>query len=149
MAKEHSNSGLPAVPRKTTPRWRLHVAAFLLLLLPGTPGCTLSQEAPATAPAAPISFSEADRQLILDFYREFDFPPEIADPAIIAPDLEQRLETTATLPPGLAAVPLPMKLEQTLTPLPPGYVRFRAGSAVVLMDVRTWEVVDQVPVEFR
>ncbi len=73
----------------------------------------------------------------------------MADPAILAPSLQVRLQATAKVPPGLAGEPLPVDLEKKLSPLPAGYERFRAGSAVILMDIRTREVLDQVQLDFR
>jgi hypothetical protein len=94
------------------------------------------------AEAPRIVFTEEDRELILEFYEGHRFPPELADPEFIDPDLERRLTRSLQLPPGLAARPLPHELERQLSHLPPGYVRFLVGSDAVLMDVRLWEVRD-------
>jgi hypothetical protein len=122
------------------------LAAIALLL--SIAGCSIPADAPSPVPAE-VTFSPRDRQLIADFYEKYEFPPEIADPSVIAPDLETRLETTAKMPPDIAAIPLPVALEEKLSPLPPGYVRFRAGAAVILMDARIQQVIDQVPIAFH
>ncbi len=112
-------------------------------------GCAIPEEPPAQVPGAVVRFTPRDRQLIHDYYRNYPFPPGIANPSLLAPELQNRLEITAKVPPDLAGEPLPQALMEKLSSLPPGYVRFRAGSAVILMDVRTREVMDQVQIAFR
>lgn len=91
-----------------------------------------------------VRFSDRDRELIRRFYSKHEFPPELSDPEILARDLEKRIEISAVLPPGPSGTPLPVDLESHLSQLPPGYVRFRSGADVVLMDSRTREVLDVI-----
>jgi hypothetical protein len=91
-----------------------------------------------------VHFSEGDRELIRQFYSTYEFPPELSDPEVLATDPETRIEISAALPPGPSGTPLPAGLESRLSSLPPGYVRFRSGDDVVLMDTRTREVLDVI-----
>lgn len=92
-----------------------------------------------------VRFSERDRETILQFYSTYEFPPELSDPELLSPDPEKRIETAAVLPPDPGGTPLPADLESQLSSLPPGYIRFRVGEDVILMDSRTREVLDVIP----
>ena len=120
----------------------LMAMAVVLLFLAG---CSIPAEVTTPAPAE-VVFSPQDRQRIVDFYADYAYPPALAEPSIVAPDLTQRLEITARVPPDIAATPLPLALEKQLSPLPSGYERFRAGDAVYLMDVRIRQVIDRVAI---
>jgi len=91
-----------------------------------------------------IGFSDRDRETIRDFYSRYEFPPELSNPAVLDHAPGKRIERSAVLPPGPGGAPLPADLESRLSELPPGYVRFRSGSDVVLMDSRTREVLDVI-----
>jgi hypothetical protein len=94
-------------------------------------------------------FTERDRELIRDFFDRYRFDLSLAKPAILAPDLAERIEESAILPPGLGELPLPRKLEAKLSPMQPPFARFMVGSDVVLMNVQTREVQDVVKDVFR
>ncbi len=120
------------------------VVIFVLGAFVASAACSIPVEPTRGAEASPVRFSDDDRALIREYYSRFEFPPDLQDPDALALDLEQRIELSATLPPDIAAFPLPLELHQQLGPLPPGYARFRTGQDVVLMDVRTRQVVDLV-----
>ncbi len=114
----------------------------LLVVALAIAGCSIPVEQPWGVEASPVRFSDEDRVVIREYYSAFRFPPELQDPDVVSPDLSRRLEISATLPPGIAAYPLPQELHRQLSPLPHGYERFRTGQDVVLMDMRTGQVVD-------
>lgn len=91
-----------------------------------------------------VSFNRHDRALIEQYYRgarRQGLPPGLAKRnGALPPGLAKR----DTLPPGLAADPLPVELERQLAPLPSGYVRVRVGGDIVLMDRRTRVVFDVI-----
>ena len=105
--------------------------------------CTV-RSVPAGVEGAAVRFTDVDRETIKTYYERFTHPPELLDPDALAPSLEERLAISASVPPETAAMPLPVELQQSLSSLPPGYERFRIGSEVVLMDVRTRQVVDVI-----
>lgn len=91
-----------------------------------------------------IHFSDRDRELIREFYSRYEFPPELSDPELLSPDPAKRIEISAVLPPEPGGTPLPLDLESRLSRLPAGYIRFRIGDDVILMDLRTREVRDVI-----
>jgi hypothetical protein len=116
------------------------LAMFVLLS-----GCTQrSRNWQGLFTSSGVQFSNRDRELIHEFYKQYEFPPELADPEILARDPERRIEISAALPPGPGGSPLPVDLESRLSRLPRGYIRFRVGADVVLMDSRTREVLDVI-----
>jgi hypothetical protein len=126
---------------------RVKVTLLFLLaasVIGGAGACSIPIRPTTGIETSPVRFTENDRALIREYYSNFEFPPELEDPSVIAPGLKQRLELSATLPPDIAAFPLPLELQEQLASIPPGYERFRTGQDVVLMDVRTRQVVDIV-----
>ncbi len=88
--------------------------------------------------------SPAERRVIREFYRQYEWPPSVTGEPSQDALLEERIKVTAQLPPGLGELPLPEALRDQLSPLPPGYARFLVGSDVVLMNARTRQITDVV-----
>jgi hypothetical protein len=86
-----------------------------------------------------LAFSDQERHLIHDYYRR-NLPPGLAKRSQLPPGLAKR----SSLPPGLSGERLPRELESRLSSLPDGYVRFRIGTDVVLMNAQTRVVFDIV-----
>lgn len=86
----------------------------------------------------------SEREAIREFYRGYEWPPTVTAAPVPEAPLEERIEVSAELPPGLGGMPLPQALRDQLSPLPQGYARFLVGSDVVLMNTRTREVIDVV-----
>lgn len=108
-------------------------------------GCGPPPGAMGELPAADdVHFSEQDRAAIREFFGLHPPSPTPGQPGAPGPAAAEQIEAAAMLPPDLAAIPLPAELEKQLSALPPGYIRFRAGDDVVLMDERTREVKDVV-----
>lgn len=98
-----------------------------------------------------IHFSDGDRRYVHDYYAShrasrggkkgrghnphgnFDELP---------PGIRKQVAQGKGLPPGLAKKRLPDDLERRLSPLPDGYVRFRIGTDLVIMNTKTNVVVD-------
>lgn len=97
---------------------------------------------PPAAPAA-SGFSDMDVTIIRDYYRRFGAPAFSAAPRY--PHwLQQQLQRGALMPQGLIVELLPPDLERLLLPLPPEYVRLRAGDDVILLDRPMNVIVDVV-----
>ncbi len=120
-------------------RWTWCLLLLLPCALPPGPERPVVQEH-----NGPVRFTVEDERQIRDHYRQFRFAPELAEAPEVTAELEDKIARSAQLPPGRALFALPEELERALSPLPPGYARFRAGGDVLLMDVRTEEVVDWV-----
>ena len=90
-----------------------------------------------------VAFSVRDRTLIREYYRHH-LPPGLAKRSSLPPGLQKQVKRRGQLPPGLRKERLPRELELKLSSLPSGYVRFRIGMDVVLMNTRTQIVVDVV-----
>jgi hypothetical protein len=90
-----------------------------------------------------IAFSVRDRSLIRKYYRH-RLPPGLAKRSSLPPGLQKQVKQRGQLPPGLRKERLPNELEVKLSPLPTGYIRFRIGTDVVLMNTRTQVVVDVI-----
>ncbi len=91
-----------------------------------------------------IAFSTHDRSLIRDYYRRHQLPPGLAKRSSLPPGLQKQVQRRGQLPPGLRRDRLPDDLEVKLSRLPTGYIRFRIGTDVVLMNTRTQVVVDVI-----
>ena len=98
-----------------------------------------------------VSFGEEDRRKIKGYYRGKDkraqpkkMPPGLAKKQELPPGLQKHIARYRVLPPGLQGRNFPPELEQTLSPLPRGYVRLRLGGDVVLMDEKTRIAVDVI-----
>ncbi|OGT80094.1 MAG: hypothetical protein A3J35_03945 [Gammaproteobacteria bacterium RIFCSPLOWO2_02_FULL_52_10] len=90
-----------------------------------------------------IRFSDQDRRLIQDYYRQpvkhKKTPPGLAKRGgNLPPGLAKR----DTLPPGLQGRGLPGDLEGSLVRLPAGYVRVQIGADIVLMHRDTRVIFD-------
>ncbi len=90
-----------------------------------------------------VAFSVRDRTLIREYYRHH-LPPGLAKRSSLPPGLQKQVKRRGQLPPGLRKERLPKELEVKLSSLPSGFVRFRIGIDVVLMNTRTQMVVDVV-----
>ena len=71
-------------------------------------------------------------------------PPGLAKKDAPPPGLQKHIVKHGELPPGLKGRSLPYELENSLTPLPKGFVRLKVGGDVVLMNEKTRIVVDVV-----
>ena len=71
-------------------------------------------------------------------------PPGLAKRDRLPPGLERQLVVRGTLPPGLRRQmhPCPTEVEQYLPPPPPGYMHTIIGGHVVLVNRRTFFVLD-------
>lgn len=101
----------------------------------------------ATSPV----FGPRDRDIIGGYYRNrySSLPPGLAKRGgQLPPGLERQLERHGTLPPGLQERlgPFPLELSRQLPPLPPGYIRGVIGESVVVVNRRTWVIVDVIQV---
>lgn len=97
---------------------------------------------------AVMVFSTTDREKITRYYKgsgkSKKVPAGLAKKKELPPGLQQHIEKYGELPPGLEGQRLPFDLEQTLSHLPGGYVRIKAGGAVVLLDERTRIILDVI-----
>ena len=94
-----------------------------------------------------LSFSDADRRNILDFYqgrksKSKKTPPGLAKRKNLPPGLQKQIERNGRLPPGLQGRGLPGDLEHRLDRLPGGYVRLVVGRDIVLVKEKTGIVLD-------
>ena len=91
-------------------------------------------------------YSDRDRDEIRGWYHEHrdHLPPGLAKRDQLPPGLERQLVARGTLPPGLRKkmIPCPEELEQRLPPPPVGYAHFVVGGNVVLLNRRTYMVLD-------
>ena len=103
-----------------------------------------------------VIFSDRDRAVIDDYYggyhhgkhksrgRGKGLPPGLAKREQLPPGLQKQIQRNGALPPGLQRDALPGELEELLSPLPYGYVRFRVGGDIVLMEQNTRIMVDVI-----
>ena len=107
-------------------------------------------------------FSETERQLITDYFRDEyrlededdrdkkhkkdkkkkGLPPGLAKKDQLPPGLQKQLQRNGTLPPGLAKRDLPADLESRLAPPHDGYERVIADTHVVLVEKATGIIMD-------
>ena len=91
-------------------------------------------------------YSDHDRGEIREWYRthQNNLPPGLAKRDSLPPGLERQLEARGTLPPGLQRkmYRCPDDLERSLPPPPPDCDHFIIGGHVVLMNRRTFAVID-------
>ena len=91
-------------------------------------------------------YSDHDRDEIRGWYREDHdhLPPGLAKRDRLPPGLERQLVVRGTLPPGLRAkiVICPRDLERHLPPPPPDCEHVVIGGHIVLLNRRTFLVVD-------
>jgi Ni/Co efflux regulator RcnB len=90
-------------------------------------------------------YREHDRELH-EWYREHynSLPPGLAKRDRLPPGLERQLVVRGTLPPGLQKKmqPCPVEVERFLPPPPAGYVHTVIGGNVVLVNRKTFFVLD-------
>ena len=86
------------------------------------------------------------------YYREHadDLPPGLARRDALPPGLERQLRVRGTLPPGLQRRmrPCPVEVERFLPPPPPGYTHTVIGGHIVLVNPKTYFVLDVFHFEF-
>ena len=91
-------------------------------------------------------YSDQDRVRMRDWYRGRlgNLPPGLARRDRLPPGLEKQIRVRGTLPPGLRARvrPCPPDFERLLPPPPPDYERVFIGGNLVLMNRRTFVVLD-------
>jgi hypothetical protein len=139
---------------------RLLVLGFVLTLAPATDASsdrdqskghkdqkTGKNQADVHAMAPP--FGARDRDIIGGYYRNrhSNLPPGLAKRGgKLPPGLERQLERNGTLPPGLQKrlEPFPLELSRQLPPLPSGYVRGLIGGSAIVVNRRTWAIVDVI-----
>ncbi len=104
----------------------------------------------ATQPGVSITgevvFTTQDQKIIKEYYQggQGKLPPGLAKRAKLPPGLRKHIERDGTLPPGLQKKiqPLPVELEQRLTPLPSGVTRASIGVDVIIVDKTTKKILD-------
>lgn len=124
-------------------------AAVLALALAGLAGCqTYPSEGDVRVHDrgydARIVFSDRDRMVLRDYYRDYRLPPGLAKKGKVPPGHAFKLERDRGLPPGVQWDRLPADLERRLSRLPGGYVRIIVGGDVAILHSRTRVVVDVV-----
>ena len=97
------------------------------------------------------AYSNHDRDVIRGWYGEQgdNLPPGLAKKDRLPPGLEKQLERRGTLPPGLQKKvrPCPAELERRLPPPPPGYAHTIIDGHIVLMNRKTYAVLDVFHIE--
>lgn len=91
-----------------------------------------------------VAFSDADRRIIRDFYRE-DYrrlPPGLAKKGKVPPGHAYKLRRNQGVPPDIHWDYLPPEVERRLSRLPDGYVRVVIGADVAILHTRTRVVID-------
>ena len=98
-------------------------------------------------------YSNHDRDEMRDWYRNHrdNLPPGLAKRDRLPPGLEKQLEARGTLPPGLRKKieRCPEDLERRLPPPPPECRHALVGGHIVLLNVKTFAVVDVFHFEMR
>jgi|SRR6185295_18721942 len=96
-------------------------------------------------------YSDHDRDVIRGWYHDQggNLPPGLAKKDRLPPGLEKQLERRGTLPPGLQKKirPCPVELERRLPPPPPGYTHTVIEGHIVLMNRKTYAVLDVFHIE--
>jgi hypothetical protein len=91
-------------------------------------------------------YNDHDREAIREWYHHHrdDLPPGLAKRDELPPGLERQLEVRHSLPPGLRKKihDCPEDLERRLPPPPPDYRHVLIGGHVVLLNARTFVVID-------
>lgn len=91
-------------------------------------------------------FSDHDHDVIRGWYHDHDrdLPPGLAKKDRLPPGLEKQLVVRGTLPPGLRKKmqPCPEELERRLPPPPIGYEHTVIGGHLVLVNQKTFVVLD-------
>ncbi len=91
-------------------------------------------------------YSQRDRDEMQRWHHEYrgDLPPGLAKKDRLPPGLEKQLRRRGTLPPGLRGYvqPCPLELARRLPPPPPDCENVVIGGRIVLMNRRTFMVLD-------
>jgi Ni/Co efflux regulator RcnB len=90
-------------------------------------------------------YRDHDRELREWYHTNYDhLPPGLAKRDRLPPGLERQLVVRGTLPPGLRRQmhPCPVEVERQLPPPPPGYMHTAIGGHIVLVNRRTFFVLD-------
>ena len=91
-------------------------------------------------------YDDRDHQVMHGWYQSHrgNLPPGLAKRDRLPPGLERQLELRGTLPPGLRGriYAVPVDLERELPPPPPNCEHVFIGGHVVLLNRRTFVVVD-------
>ena len=97
------------------------------------------------------AYSDHDHDIIRAWYHDQgnNLPPGLAKKDRLPPGLEKQLERRGTLPPGLQKKirPCPVELERRLPPPPPGYANTIISGHIVLMNRKTYAVLDVFHIE--
>jgi hypothetical protein len=91
-----------------------------------------------------VVFSDRDRSILRDYYRDYRLPPGLAKKGKVPPGHAYRLQRQQSLPPGANWEYLPADLDRRLSRLPEGYVRIVVGGDVAILHTRTRVVLDVV-----
>jgi Ni/Co efflux regulator RcnB len=98
-------------------------------------------------------YSERDYEVVRVWYRghESNLPPGLAKRDRLPPGLQRQLDERGTLPPGLRKkmVRCPIELERQLPPPPPECRHVFIGGSLVLVNTRTFLVVDVFHFDFH
>ena len=140
--------------------WLLICAVLLLSLAPGTAFADHDHDGDqdhGNGHAYGHEKHDRDRDDDRGHYRDHDrelrewyranynhLPPGLAKRDRLPPGLERQLVVRGTLPPGLRRQmhPCPVEVERHLPPPPPGYMHTVIGGHVVLVNRRTFFVLD-------
>jgi hypothetical protein len=91
-------------------------------------------------------YDDRDREIMHGWYENHrgNLPPGLAKKDRLSPGLERQLELRGTLPPGLRVRihAVPVDLERELPPPPPNCEHALIGGHVVLLNSKTFVVVD-------
>jgi Ni/Co efflux regulator RcnB len=93
-------------------------------------------------------YSDHDRDSMREWYHDHDrdghLPPGLAKRDQLPPGLERQLRVRGTLPPGLRKrmAPCPEEIERRLPPPPPDCAHVVIGGHVVLVNRRSYVVLD-------
>src|SRR5882724_12201731 len=97
------------------------------------------------------AYSDHDRNTIRGWYHDQgdNLPPGLAKKDRLPPGLEKQLEKRGSLPPGLQKKmrPCPVELERRLPPPPPGYAHTVIEGHIVLLNRKTYAVLDVFHIE--
>lgn len=100
----------------------------------------------------PHGYSDHDREIRV-WYRDHynNLPPGLAKRDRLPPGLERQLVVRGTLPPGLRKKiqPAPVELVQLLPPPPPDCRHVVIGGSLVLLNTRSFAIVDVFHFEVR
>jgi hypothetical protein len=97
-----------------------------------------------------LRFRDHDRDVIVGYYRDYyrehgnRLPHGLAKRRRLPPGLERQLRRNGHLPPGLQkrVVWFPARLDRRLGPLPYGYARCWVGANVLIVNRKTFAVLD-------